>query len=69
LRRQETEARQLADLTGWNLAGIRAQMNRRTLEGEEKWCKDYGPVNEGACAFACTRRSRKRAMTAFGLSI
>jgi len=37
LRRQETEARQLADLTGWDLAGIRAQMNLRTPEGEEKW--------------------------------
>jgi hypothetical protein len=37
LRRQETEARQLADLTGWDLAGIRAQMKLRTPEGEEKW--------------------------------
>jgi hypothetical protein len=27
LKRQELEARQLADLTGWDLSGIRAQMN------------------------------------------
>jgi hypothetical protein len=39
LRRQENEARQLADLTGWDLAGIRAQMNLRPVasDGGEKW--------------------------------
>ena len=39
LRRQENEARQLADLTGWDLAGIRRQMNLQTASpsGGEKW--------------------------------
>ena len=38
LRRQENEARQLADLTGWKLADIRSQMNLRAdAGGEEKW--------------------------------
>jgi len=38
LRRQENEARQLAELTGWDLAGIRTQMNLRTAaNGGEKW--------------------------------
>jgi hypothetical protein len=39
LRRQENEARQLADLTGWDLAVIRTQMNLRTptTNGSEKW--------------------------------
>ena len=38
-RRQENEARQLAELTGWDLAGIRTQMNLRaaTSNGGEKW--------------------------------
>jgi len=33
-RRNEAEARQLADLTGWNIAEIRAQMNLRADAGE-----------------------------------
>ncbi len=33
-RRQENEGRQLAELTGWNLADIRAQMNLRADAGE-----------------------------------
>jgi hypothetical protein len=33
-RRQENQARQLAELTGWNLADIRAQMNLRADAGE-----------------------------------
>jgi hypothetical protein len=38
LRRQENEARQLAELTGWDLAGIRTQMNlRAAANGGEKW--------------------------------
>ena len=39
IRRQENEARQLADLTGWKLAGIRAQMNldRDTADTQGKW--------------------------------
>jgi hypothetical protein len=39
LKRQENEARQLADLTGWKLADIRAQMNLRTADAGEsgKW--------------------------------
>jgi len=37
LRRQENEARQLAELTGWKLADIRAQMNLRADIGAEKW--------------------------------
>jgi len=36
MRRQENEARQLANLTGWDVAGIRAQMNLR------------GDANEGS---------------------
>ena len=40
LRRQENEARQLADLTGWKIADIRTQMNRRgndPIGTSEKW--------------------------------
>ena len=39
LKRQENEARQLADLTGWKLADIRAQMNlgSNTVDAQEKW--------------------------------
>ena len=39
LRRQENEARQLADLTGWKQADIRAQMNlgSNTVDAQEKW--------------------------------
>ncbi|HEY7218624.1 MAG TPA: DUF2330 domain-containing protein [Candidatus Binatia bacterium] len=38
LRRQENEARRLADLTGWRLAGIRTAMNLRGNAGDaEKW--------------------------------
>jgi hypothetical protein len=40
LRRQENEARQLANLTGWNMIDIRAQMNLRpdvTDGGEKRW--------------------------------
>ncbi|HEX2930002.1 MAG TPA: DUF2330 domain-containing protein [Candidatus Binatia bacterium] len=37
LRRQENEARQLAELTGWKLADIRAQMNLGADSGSEKW--------------------------------
>jgi hypothetical protein len=39
LRRQEIEARQLADLTGWDLNEIRAQMNLgpKTSGIEERW--------------------------------
>jgi len=37
-QRQENEARQLADLTGWRLADIRGQMNLRSAEaGDVKW--------------------------------
>jgi hypothetical protein len=37
LRRQENEARQLAELTGWKLSEIRAQMNLGADIGSEKW--------------------------------
>ena len=37
LRRQENEARQLADLTGWKLADIRSQMNLRGDTGDKWW--------------------------------
>jgi hypothetical protein len=39
IRRQENEARQLADLTGWKLADVRAQMNlgSNTVDAPEKW--------------------------------
>ena len=39
IQRQENQARQLANLTGWKLAGIRAQMNLRTADANEsgKW--------------------------------
>ncbi len=39
LRRQENQARQLADLTGWKLADIRQQMNLRTAAAGDdgKW--------------------------------
>jgi len=38
LRRKENEARQLAELTGWQLADIRSQMNLRTADAREnKW--------------------------------
>jgi hypothetical protein len=38
VRRQENEARQLAELTGWDLAAIRAQMNLRgAYGGADKW--------------------------------
>ena len=45
LRRQENEARQLANLTGWNIADIRTQMN---LSGDspdtgEKWWQKLWP--------------------------
>jgi hypothetical protein len=45
LRRQENEARQLAELTGWDLAGIRTQMNLRTATtgGGEKWWQQIWP--------------------------
>jgi len=36
-RRQENEARQLAELTGWKIADIRAQMNLGADPGAEKW--------------------------------
>jgi hypothetical protein len=38
-RRQENEARQLANLTGWKLADIRQQMNLRTADAgdDAKW--------------------------------
>ena len=37
-QRQENEARQLADLTGWRLADIRGQMNLRSADaGDVKW--------------------------------
>ncbi|MBM2805721.1 MAG: conserved rane protein of unknown function (modular protein) [Deltaproteobacteria bacterium] len=37
-QRQQNEARQLADLTGWQLADIRSQMNLRTANaGDGKW--------------------------------
>ena len=40
LRRQEQEARQLAELTGWKLADIRGQMNLRSADASDvgnKW--------------------------------
>ena len=39
MKRQENEARQLATLTGWSIADIRAQMNLRAdaIDGGEKW--------------------------------
>jgi hypothetical protein len=39
MKRQENEARQLATLTGWSIADIRAQMNLRAgaPDGAEKW--------------------------------
>jgi len=41
MRRQENEARQLADLTGWKIADIHTQMNLRTADTNEgtgdKW--------------------------------
>jgi hypothetical protein len=45
LRRQENEARQLANLTGWNIADIRAQMNLRADAGDggEKWWQKLWP--------------------------
>jgi hypothetical protein len=45
LRRQENEARQLANLTGWNIVDIRAQMNLRTDAGDggEKWWQKLWP--------------------------
>jgi hypothetical protein len=44
LRRQEDEARQLASLTGWNIADIRAQMNLRADGGDgEKWWQKLWP--------------------------
>ena len=44
LRRQENEARQLAELTGWDLAGIRAQMNLRTATNSgDKWWQKLWP--------------------------
>ena len=44
LRRQENEARQLAELTGWDLARIRAQMNlQATTDGGEKWWQKLWP--------------------------
>jgi hypothetical protein len=36
-RRLENEARQLANLTGWDIADIRAQMNLKIDAGAEKW--------------------------------
>jgi hypothetical protein len=44
LRRQEDEARQLASLTGWNIADIRAQMDLRADAGDsEKWWQKLWP--------------------------
>jgi hypothetical protein len=45
LRRQESEARQLADLTGWKLAEIRSQMNLGSDVGgsQEKWWQKLWP--------------------------
>jgi hypothetical protein len=45
LRRQENEARQLADLTGWRLAEIRSQMNLGADAGvgQEKWWQKLWP--------------------------
>ena len=37
LQRQQNEARQLADLTGWNLTDIRSQMNLPAVAAEEIW--------------------------------
>jgi len=37
LRRQESEARQLVELTGWKLADVRAQMNLTGDFAGEKW--------------------------------
>ena len=42
-RRQENEARQLAELTGWKLADIRSQMNIRSTAGVEKWWQQLWP--------------------------
>lgn len=45
LRRQETAARQLADLTGWKLADIRKQMDLGAdpAESQEKWWQRLWP--------------------------
>ena len=43
LRRQEHEARQLAELTGWNLADIRAQMYLNAHPTGEKWWQKLWP--------------------------
>jgi hypothetical protein len=44
LRRQENEARQLADLTGWDLANIRTQMNLPAASSSaEKWWQKIWP--------------------------
>lgn len=42
-RRQENEARQLADLTGWKLADILSQMNMRTAASAGKWWQQLWP--------------------------
>ena len=45
MRRQENEARQLANLTGWKIADIRAQMDLRANDGDggEKWWQKLWP--------------------------
>ena len=44
IKRQEHEARQLAQLTGWNLAAIRKQMNLRTAANDGgKWWQNLWP--------------------------
>jgi hypothetical protein len=44
IKRQEREARQLAQLTGWKLADIRKQMNLRTAANDTgKWWQDLWP--------------------------
>ena len=35
--RQEREARNLAQLTGWDLEDVRSKMNLARNEGEKKW--------------------------------
>ena len=43
-KRQENEARQLAHLTGWDIAGIRKQMNLRAAANEGgKWWQNLWP--------------------------
>jgi hypothetical protein len=42
-RRQEREATALADLTGWDLAGIRAQLGVPAPVGDEPWWRSIWP--------------------------